>query len=262
MASPCCSAWTQDAGTAWLPAIATRPVLPFERFHFRTELPHALAAVRASLARGEPIASNAAMPARDGSRHAVGSLLRVEAVEEAPGGGLDVHAVGLRAVRVLGEEVRFGRHAGSEAQMYNVLHVEWSPEPEAETADLAPLRSRVLRLLGQTPLSPEPLASACSASPRPRASPVSAVLPAANAALAEVADAEFSWRAAARLPLPAAARGTILHVTSTVKRLEVCAAVLTAAARSEQVEDDVASSSAQGVADDSARGSCFPRARL
>jgi len=194
----------------WLPRIISRPVLPFEPTRFVAELPHARAAVRFSMNRGLPLAAIAAMPAKEGTSEVLGTAVRFESVTEHPNGDLEVDAVGLRPFKVISDRAQaYKLGQGERAVMINMVRVSWRDDhgTREKTASLA-LRDQLFGLLESVgPVDSDEMRNGKSLA----------------------SDAEFSWWVAARLPLPPAARGILLHISSAHERLSVCATVLAAA---------------------------------
>mmetsp|Transcript_131597 Transcript_131597/g.328202 ORF Transcript_131597/g.328202 Transcript_131597/m.328202 type:complete len:239 (+) Transcript_131597:50-766(+) len=193
----------------WLPTIVSRPVLPLEVENFCAEKQHAIAAVKRCWANGWPLAAIAAMPVRDGCKDRLGTALRLQMVEELPSGALMVRAIGLWPFSVLEESVQPVRPdildgTQTQATMVNLVRTRQLPdsEPVKERGQsCATLRKRVRVFLGGSNMT---------------------------ASWAEGSDADFSWHAAARLPLPAVARGVLLHIRSVEERLSICSQVLAA----------------------------------
>lgn len=203
-----------EASSSWLPALITRPVLPLEEFTFKATHPHAVAAVRLCGIHGVPLAAMAAMPAPEhGADEMFGTSLRIDDITELDDNSLQVVATGLHAFRLLAERVQPYRLDENTVAMTKMVRVTWLLDAAAKPSDTAleSTRIRVMNLLRVL----RPVSAGSWGTPPQDAT-------------------EFSWWAAARLPLPPTARGLLLRVVSSNQRLETCDEVLTAATQASE----------------------------
>ncbi|CAE8625124.1 unnamed protein product [Polarella glacialis] len=185
----------------WLPLLsASRPVLPLERLCFRGSRPSSAAALELCQELGLTLVSCH-------QAGGVGTALQIERISALPEGGLAVDVVATSVLRLGETGTVLRRRASGEVQMVNVVSVVPVEEfPAARGGDLREARRTELRRKVTALLSQVRPASALSDPPRKTD--------------------DFSWWAAARLPLPAGARAPLLEVAGSEERLSLCAAVL------------------------------------
>lgn len=192
-------AWSLAANPKcfWLPVVASRYVLPYERTNLSVHSESDSAAINMCWDQKMHIISTCASVAAEGVEF--GTVLRIDGITSIQDGALDVSGVGLGVVRISSRAVRPHRYSAGKVDLINYALAAWAEQEPFRDSQYGQLRDTVLHCL--TKSRPDIVSQA---PPDP---------------------VEFSWWAASLLPLPVDTRGLLIRAANSSERLSICAAV-------------------------------------